>query len=355
VRGGEGFDLVECTDWGLFFVPWLLDPSSPPLVVRFHGSDGQIAYHDPDSCSPLFASLCQLIESALLPRAALRVTYSQSNQRAWSSQLLRNVEFCPPSLCLDAIHDSSIPSNTRGLVVGRVQKWKGPDTLCRALQLLGTEAPFVDWIGRSVNTTPTGQSYVAHLKKSFPDVWGSRICHLPPETPIQIKQRQSHAGFVLVPSEWDVFNFTAAEAMGRQSVVICSTGAGASELIDHGVNGFLFDAGDAQNLAAVIQQVQALSSEQRSVIGRRARTRVAEMLDPNEIARITIEQFTSAMHASNAPVSDQDLLRAILSPANTTVNASSAMLRSLASIDLKILLQHIAFRLGHKVLNGFRR
>jgi len=34
---GEGFDLVETTDWGMLFVPWIVEADNPPNVVQLHG------------------------------------------------------------------------------------------------------------------------------------------------------------------------------------------------------------------------------------------------------------------------------------------------------------------------------
>lgn len=35
-RNGEGFDVVETTDFGLTFAPWLDAPDGPPVIVQLH-------------------------------------------------------------------------------------------------------------------------------------------------------------------------------------------------------------------------------------------------------------------------------------------------------------------------------
>ena len=245
---GEGFDVVECTDWGLFFVPWLLSTSNPPLVIRLHASDGQIAQHDPDSCPPLFGSLCQLIESALLPRAASLITYSHLNKNAWEKSLNCPVHYCPPPLPVEPSQASWKPCTEHGLVIGRVQEWKGPRTLCEALGGLGDNAPCIDWYGRVIISQRSGVPLDIQLMRDYPGIWGHRIIHYAPVAPSLIIEKQREASFFLVPSDWDVFNYTAAEAMASGCPVICSEGAGASELIQHGQNGFLFNAIDSASL-----------------------------------------------------------------------------------------------------------
>jgi len=47
-NGGAGFDVTETTDWGLLFIPWIVEESRPPVLVQLHGSIGQIDFHDPN-------------------------------------------------------------------------------------------------------------------------------------------------------------------------------------------------------------------------------------------------------------------------------------------------------------------
>jgi hypothetical protein len=44
---GDGFDVVETTDYGMLFVPWAVHQDRPPFVVQLHSSNGQLGLHDP--------------------------------------------------------------------------------------------------------------------------------------------------------------------------------------------------------------------------------------------------------------------------------------------------------------------
>lgn len=58
------------------------------------------------------------------------------------------------------------------------------------------------------------------------------------------------ARFIVVPSRWfEAFGLVVAEAMMLGIPVIASNAGALPELVDHGVTGFLFNAGDAQDLA----------------------------------------------------------------------------------------------------------
>jgi glycosyltransferase involved in cell wall biosynthesis len=327
------------------------------VIVRLHGSAGQIAFHDPHESSPLHANLCQFIETLLLPRATSLITYSRQNQIYWSDQLMRNVEFCNPpiSVQLDGISLADRFFTGRGLVVGRVQKWKGPDTLCLALQELGKDAPYIDWIGRSVNSEVAGISYSAILEKRFPRIWGVKILWHPPEPPARIAQRQLTSDFVIVSSDWDVFNYTAAEAMARGCVLICSTGAGAADLIVHGVNGFVFQAGDYRGLAAVIREVLSLTPSQSAHIGLSAYQTISSCLHPDHVASITIEQYAQALKYGPPRYPQIDTIRLPLTPVFAGPTPFSVLDRNLARLELKLLLRHCAVRCAKKFRHFFSK
>ena len=293
-EGGAGFDLVECTDWGLPFVPWLVAAGAPPLLVRMHGSMGQIADHDPEAAKSQSEALFRLTEGILLPHAGTLATYGRGNQGYWSAAISKKIGYAPPPLSLTEIpHSVTLPRSTRGLVAARVQPWKGPTTLCRALTRLGNEAPEIDWFGRDM-PAPEGGTHGSILTREFPDIWGQKIIPHPPVPSAEIHDHQAKAAFVVVPSTWDVFNLGAVEAMAVGAIVICSRGAGASDLIEDGVNGYLFDAGDDEILAQCLRQAQALTTEERNRMGTAARITVVEKLVIDVTAPLYAEQIREA-------------------------------------------------------------
>ncbi|WP_221033270.1 glycosyltransferase family 4 protein [Actomonas aquatica] len=294
---GRNFDVVECTDWGLPFVPWIVSREpTPPTLVRLHGSIGQINAHDPRPSFGLSENLAAMAERSLLPHAAGRATCSLANQKLWSEILRQEVLYTPPPLHTNSLPDP-LPPSAHGLVAGRIQRWKDPATLCRALARLGAEAPVIDWFGRDTEEA-SGGSHGDYLAREFPRIWGARIRPHPPVPPAEISLHQSAAAFVVVPSAWDVFNLGAAEAMAQGAIVICSRGAGASDLITHGVDGFLFDHGDDEELAACIRRVLALRAEERTAISARARKRILDTLAPAVSARAHAEQLLATAQSS---------------------------------------------------------
>jgi hypothetical protein len=66
----DDFDVIETTDFGLLFAPIVSMTDRPPLMVKLHGSLGQISRHEPlTSSTELDYALARLTESTLLPSA----------------------------------------------------------------------------------------------------------------------------------------------------------------------------------------------------------------------------------------------------------------------------------------------
>ena len=308
------YDVVEVVDWGMMFVPWVLD-GLQPTIVHMHGSSGQIDFRDPSPSGALQGHLLRMLEAATLRDATALHTHSIANQKEWASITEQKVMNLPPPLIV-----GESPRNRRsggeGLVVGRIQKWKGPTVLCEALQILGSQAPEVTWAGRDTRFGEKGSSMDEHLTRTYPGVWREKVKPIGEVVPSQVSRMQAEAGFVIVPSLWDVYNLTAVEAMGAGAVVVCSTGAGAVDLIEHGVNGFAFPADDPRALADTIRAVMALTAGERDAISAAARDTVTRQLAPEVIAKRKVRAYEKAMDAFVGRDVDE-WVRAAVSPATS--------------------------------------
>lgn len=292
VNGGTGYDAIEVVDWGLLFVPWVVE-ACVPAVVQLHGSTGQIDLHDPSPEGALQGHVTRLLESAVMRAASSLHTHSQANCAEWEVNTGRSVRYLAPPLPLPP--SSPRPRSDRGLVVGRIQKWKGPTVLCKALKYLGDDAPAIDWVGRDTLLGKSRASMDAHLRTTYPDVWGPKVTTVGQVPPARVTAMQAEAGFVVVPSLWDVYNLTAVEAMRSGTVVICSTGAGAADIIEDGINGFTFPVGDAEALARKLEAVRSLSDDDATAIAAAAERTVREVLAPDKIAVDKVNAYQDAI------------------------------------------------------------
>jgi len=285
--GGEGYDVVETTDFGLLFLPWVTANAAPPVLVQLHASNGQVDAHEPKKGKALQGHLTRLLEMQGLAHADGLQSNGRPNAQEWSNRLGREAWYSPPPLRprTAASHETPLDIGAEGFVAGRIQYWKGPTVLCEAQAHLGDDAPRIDWAGRDTDFRAAGSSMSDYLDKTYPDVWGERVRPIGEIPPENVAKRQAAAQFVVIPSIWDVFNYTAVEAMQTGSVVVCSEGAGAADLITHCENGFTVPAGDDEALAGAIQEVSRLPEKKRDAVVRAAQQTVQKKLAPQSIAK----------------------------------------------------------------------
>jgi glycosyltransferase involved in cell wall biosynthesis len=343
-RGGAGFDVIETTDWGLLFAPWVLETTSPPVLVQLHGSIGQIDFRDPSQGREAEGTCVRLLESGLLHYADGLQTLASANAREWGHQLGREVDcVLPPWQSAQAHAEATGPMDS-GVVVGRLQYWKGAIVLCEALRLLGVDAPTIRWIGRSVALGSTGQDMAAHLKQTYPDVWGRTLLWVGPRSPLETTRLQASASFVLVPSVWDVFNFTCVEAMAASRVVLCSRGAGAADLIEDGVDGLLFSPDDSDELAAALRKLQTLGPAIRCSIGDAARAKVEHLTAPDQTARYRVKQYAALAQHRTFAHGASVWLRAAVAPRQPAPQPLGA----LDQLPLRELVAYTTRRILHR-------
>ena len=340
-------DIVQATDWGLLFLPWTMR-KGPPAVASLHGSIGQIARHEPFTGDLAADTLIQLIEVSGLSSIDAIISHSTSNVLFWTQKLARKVDLIRPIFIPRNAQRDPGERTARGLVIGRVQNWKGPHVLCEAVRLLGQEAPNIDWIGRDMPIHESNGSTAHHLSQTWPDVWGGKIHHLPEESPARIHERQLKAGFVVVPSTWDVFNFTCVEAMTAAAPVICSSGVGASDLIENGVTGFVSEPTSGHSLAENIDRLLSMSSHRRTELGQAGAKAIQRALAPESVlpARLDLYDALSRRSDERRPVSDE--LIDICGPKEATTSLDA----SLNEIALRPLLGHSLRRILQKVIRG---
>jgi len=66
--------------------------------------------------------------------------------------------------------------------------------------------------------------------------------------------RELGASDILIhPSEWESFGIAVAEAMAAQVAVVAARSPGPSDIVDHGVTGFLYEPGDIEALTLHVQ------------------------------------------------------------------------------------------------------
>lgn len=341
----DEFDIIECTDWGWGYIPWVMNQKHK-TIVQFHASIGEIFYNDPINGKELEANISQNIELQTLPYANMLISHSKATQLSWEKLLNKSVVYQLPVYYEKEIKNDGTVENIKKpyvLVVGRVQYWKGPTVLCQAYQILKEKAPDTLWIGRTANYQNTDMG--SFLTVNYPNIWNKKIVNIPQIEANLVENYQLNASFIIIPSVWDVFNFTCVEAMALGKIVICSTGAGASDIIEDGVNGFIFEKENPQSLAKVIEKVICLLPEEIRSIGLTAQKTVQLKLNPNSISEQRIELYKSLI-INNIQLNCNSWISDFVCPSNAPNNISGI----LENIPIKTISAHLKERLIKKII-----
>ncbi|OQP47183.1 hypothetical protein A4H97_06655 [Niastella yeongjuensis] len=103
--------------------------------------------------------------------------------------------------------------------------------------------------------------------------------------PTEIANELSSAHVIIVPSIIDNLPYVIIETMALGKIVLTSVQGGQREMIDHGVNGFLFDHTIENDFEEKLKLVLSLSDEKIIEIGKAAQKKVADMYAPEKVAK----------------------------------------------------------------------
>lgn len=98
--------------------------------------------------------------------------------------------------------------------------------------------------------------------------------------------------FILISKD-EVFGLVYLEAMSRGCITIAGRGEGMEGIIEHGVNGFLCEPGNVDELACIIKQINSLSAKDKKEISDRARAKATELSDYN-VAKSYIDKVMNS-------------------------------------------------------------
>ena len=349
--GGDGYDVVEVTDWGLLYVPWLAQGlRRAPVVVQLHGSPGQIGYKDPLVGEELSALLTRALEVTYLPRADDLQTPGLANASDWQHLLGQKVRHIPPAWPAPRANSAPLVSNAFGVVAARLQSWKGPELLCKACRELGEHSPTILWVGGDHPFQRLDQSMSHYLTATYPEIWGRKIIPLGSQPQEVTRSVQNAASFVVHPSSWDVFGLAVVEAMEAGKVVICSDQAGVASLIEQGKNGFVYPGQDFCRLAELLKSVSELDLPTLTRLGEQARHTIADKLDMQKITNIRL-----ASYATLRPRRDDvghPWLASVFGPKQISTIYEDVLLDKM---PLRLLLEYTAKRLARRSLRMKRK
>ncbi len=140
--------------------------------------------------------------------------------------------------------------NIKICTVARLIPQKGVDILIHAFKLLTTKKPMSSLI--IVGDGPERKSLELLVKTLG---LNDKIIFLGKLDQDQVIRTLREIDLFVLASRWEGFGIALIEAMAMEKAVIGSDVDGISEIIEHGINGMLFQKGNHQNLSEVMIQV----------------------------------------------------------------------------------------------------
>lgn len=190
-----------------------------------------------------------------------------------------------PGEFLDNAPDRSFPNKVRNFIfVGELIERKCPAALISAIP--AAEDDF--------NLTFVGDGPErAHLDRLVEDGGiGDKVVFTGKIPRNDIRRHLDEADCFIMISRGEAFGLVYLEAMARGCIVIASRGEGIDGVISDGMNGFLCNAGDENELAGIIRRINAMPSDELMELSRHARESARRMTD-SAVAEDYIDKLKS--------------------------------------------------------------
>lgn len=127
--------------------------------------------------------------------------------------------------------------------------------------------------------------------------------------PTKLPERLRTARLVLVPSTVDNLPYVVLEMMALGKIVLASKQGGQAEVIEDGLNGFLFDHSEVGSFARQLKKILSLNGEKVARIGSEARETVSRRYDFDSIYTHKMRAVNSCMETACAPQGSFPFLR----------------------------------------------
>lgn len=108
----------------------------------------------------------------------------------------------------------------------------------------------------------------------------------------KIKEQYDNADCMVMISKGEAYGLVYLEAMARGCITIASRNEGFDGVIINGVNGFLCEAGNDNELATIIQSINDLEPEERLRISEKAIATAKRLTDENA-ARMYLDDLNA--------------------------------------------------------------
>jgi glycogen(starch) synthase len=170
----------------------------------------------------------------------------------------------------------------RLLYVGRLERRKGVQNLCRALTGLGREDWHLTLVGGDTLTAPLASSMLAQLRLATAD--DERFEFRDEISRDEVLQLMAESDLLVSPSLWDCWPNVVLEAFSQSLPVLATPVGGHVELVDTGTTGWLAPGRDEADIARALEQLVERRDEASALAeGGAPRRRFEELTSPDAV------------------------------------------------------------------------
>jgi glycosyltransferase involved in cell wall biosynthesis len=175
------------------------------------------------------------------------------------------------------------PHEVRLVVAARLDRNKNAQGLLAALQVVGNYGPSlrlgVDWYGNQEAEPETARVTADTISRL--NLGGVIRLHPPTEN---VHDIMLQADAVLLPSFCEGLPNSVCEGMALGKPILMSEVCEARNLVEEGVNGFLFDPHSPASIADAIARFARLTSDEKDRMGRASRAKAEVLFDVGTVA-----------------------------------------------------------------------
>ncbi len=151
--------------------------------------------------------------------------------------------------------------------------------------------------GQDIVYHPEGETMGDFIRKRYKKYIGQGLLKLEDRIkPSEIGGRLSRAEVVIIPSDNDNLPYVVFEMMGMGRIVLASKQGGQSEVIENGIDGFVFDHEDPGTFFSQLDIIFKLDERQREFISANAIKKIEEKYSKSVVYEKKIQLIEKLLH-----------------------------------------------------------
>jgi glycosyltransferase involved in cell wall biosynthesis len=300
-----GLEIIEVPDYGGLGI-FLINKNLPPVVITGHGCYLQLSRYNPSNSNSHSRTLKKL-ELLSFEYADEIIPYSPFNADDLSRITGRNISYLnAPWLSRNVLLTDTTEAKT--IVVGGLQKIKGALTAANAVRLVAKMDPNfkLTWIGGDTYTAPGLKKMSTYLEQNFAAEWNTYFYWAGNRPHEETMLSIAGSAIVVIPAEWETFNFVSLEAASLEKAIIITDKTGAVYLFKHRYDAYIIPADDPRALADAIMVLKN-DHDLRKMLGKNAAETVRRNFQASVDMQKRIERYKEVCRKSRQPLPENEI------------------------------------------------